>query len=160
MSDRDQNRIQTPEEVLESEIEDLEQPLLRSWLPWAGGVVGLAALATLVASLVWWERGCYSGLGGGFQQAVELVDPRGTVAGPPRAFRWNSVEGAHSYIVTIRAADGEVIVMRPSSAAMLIPLDIELANFVPGSYVWTVEARDARAAVLGTGEASFRIGGS
>jgi hypothetical protein len=161
MSDLRKDGLQTPEEVLESEIEDLEKRQLHSWLPWVAGMLGLVFFVAVVVVLVGWEHsGFKSRAAERSHVQVELAAPRGDVPQAPRSFQWNTVERAASYVVTIRSSGGEAILIRPVKGTLLVPMDIDLAQLVPGEYVWTVEARDAGDAVLGTGRASFRIGGS
>jgi hypothetical protein len=68
------------------------------------------------------------------------------------------VDGAASYILLVTSHDrNEVELLRPVRETFLKPSETEFANFNPGSYAWTVEARSAKGQLIGYGEASFSI---
>jgi hypothetical protein len=68
------------------------------------------------------------------------------------------VRGARSYILLVRAHDrDEVELLRPVDEPYLKPSESEIANFNPGTYVWTVEARSSTEQLIGFGEGNFAI---
>jgi hypothetical protein len=152
--------VQTPEEVLEEEIEELEKPVIRSVLPWAIGTLALIVLFGTVWSVVFWEHGAVTDRLRATALAnseVTSLEPRGVLEGSPTVLRWAEVEGAASYVVSIRKAGGEPILLRPAIGTYLEPTDIERAYLLPGDYKWRVEARDSLGGPLAMGEATFRI---
>lgn len=150
--------VQTPEEVLEAEIRDLEQPLARSWVAWIFGGGALVVLAAALWSLVFLEHGgIVRRMHAQYGSQINLVAPRGTVETRPTAFEWTPVEGARSYVVTIQSADGDTILTRPVDRHYLVPLDTERAYLLPGSYAWRVEARDAAGDTIAVAQMPFRI---
>jgi hypothetical protein len=155
--------IQTNEEVLEEEIRDLERPPLKSWIVWGGTLVLLVAAVVIVAVFVRINR-----VGEEARQAERIASippvelpvrgPMGILDRPPEAFRWTAMEGAASYVVVVRERHtGEVIVQRPSSRPYLAPTDVESSNFVPGLYVWTVEALRADGSRMAGAETLFEV---
>jgi len=146
--------VDTPEEVLEHGIEDLERPMLRSWGIWAASVVFAAILG---------GAGALTVLAPGREAArvmsnVALTEPRGTLDQPPRIFRWNAVPGATSYIVAVaEIGSGEVALLRPARDVLIAPSDVEGANLMPGRYNWSVEALGSDGTTVARGEASFAI---
>ena len=154
---------QTNEEVLEEEIRDLERPSLKSWIVWAGALALLVVVVVVVAAFIRINR-----IGEESRQAERLAElppmqllvqgPMGILDRPPEAFRWTGVEGAESYVVVVREQNtNEVIVQRPVSTAYLTPTDGELSNFVPGAYVWTVEARRVNGSRMARAETRFEV---
>jgi hypothetical protein len=160
MANADQRAVQTPEEVLEEEIEDLERPVLRTWLPWAFGTVALLVLFGAVWSVVFWEHGAINDrfrAAAAAKSEVSLLAPRGVLEGSPEVLRWVEVPGATSYVVSVRKVDGEPILIRPAAGAHLVTTDIERAYLLPGDYRWRVEARDSRGSSMAMGETTFKV---
>ena len=151
----DKSSIETPEEVLEGEIEELERRVLRSPVPWLAGLAGLGLLA-VVWGFVQWEHTPFARRAAA-RSPVDLAAPRGGLDQAPRIFYWDAVGGAVSYAVTVQSVRGDTVLVRVVERPVLTPVDMEQALLVPGEYVWTVEARDARGAVLGGGRSSFTI---
>ena len=158
MADPDPSHRETSEEVLASEISDLERRTLNSAWLWVAAAVGLIVLFSAAFLFTNWDRNRSSARS--FNVAPErmvLREPLGTV---DRAFtfRWNRVDGAASYILLVTARDrDEVELLRPVRETYLTPSETEVANFNPGAYAWTVEARSARGQLIGYGEGSFTI---
>lgn len=160
MPDPNLHPLETPEEVLESEIRDLEKRTLNSGWLWVAAAVGLIVLFSAAFLFTSWDR----------QQTIarpvtirpevmDLKEPLGTVDRDV-TFRWSRVDGAVSYILFVKAQDSdEVELLRPVHETFLRPSDTEVANFNPGSYAWTIEARSAKGQLIGYGEASFTISG-
>lgn len=155
--------IQTNEEVLEEEIRDLERPSLKSWIVWGGALVLVVAMVVVVAVFIRINR-----FGEEARQAERLAaippsqllvrGPMGILDRQPEAFRWIAVEGAASYVVVVRErVQGEIVVQRPVSEAYLTPTDVESSNFVPGLYVWTVEARRPDGSLMASAETLFEV---
>ena len=78
--------------------------------------------------------------------AIELVDPVGPIAELPPAFRWQPVDGAAAYRLTVRAVDDRVVWQRdvPATAGgePRLELGTELAaRLLPSvAYTWSVAA--------------------
>jgi hypothetical protein len=161
MADLETSPHETPEDVLESEIRDLEKRTLNSGWLWAAAAVGLIVLFSAAFFITNWDRGQSNArLKAITPEAMRLMEPLGTV---DRAFnfRWSPVDGAASYILLVTAGDrDEVELLRPVRENFLRPSETEAANFNPGSYAWTVEARSARGQLIGYGEATFSISAS
>lgn len=149
---------ETPEEVLESEIRDLEKRTLNSGWLWVAAAFGLIVSFSAAFMIANWDRN--QSLARPFTvvpEAMALKEPLGRVD-RDFTFRWNGVDGAKSYILYAAAKDGgEVELLRPVHETFLKPSETEVANFNPGSYVWTVEARSAKGQLIGYGEGSFAI---
>jgi hypothetical protein len=150
--------LETPEEVLESEIRELEKRTLNSGWLWVAAAVGLIVLFSAAFLFTSWDRNQL--LARPFTivpEAMVLKEPRGQVD-RDLTFRWNRVDGATSYILVVTARDGdEVELLRPVHENFLKPTETEVANFNPGSYSWTVEARSAKGQLVGFGQGSFTI---
>jgi hypothetical protein len=149
---------ETPEEVLESEIQDLEKRTLNSGWIWFAAAVGLVVLFGAAFLITNWDREQSNARTVAIvPEAMDLKEPLGTVD-RDFTFRWNAVQGAVSYILFVKARDeDEVELLRPVRETFLKPSETEVANFNPGGYAWTVEARSARGQLIGYGEASFSI---
>lgn len=155
--------VQTNEEVLEEEIEELERPPMKSWIVWGAATALLVVAVAVVAGFMWIDRfGAEARQAERLAQvppvAVPLRGPVGLLDGPPDAFRWATLGGAASYVVVVRDKEtGEVVIQRPVPVNYLAPTDVESANLVPGHYGWSVEARRADGSRMGVTEASFEI---
>jgi hypothetical protein len=149
---------ETPEEVLEAEIENLEKRTLNSGWLWAAAAVGLVVLFSAAYLVTNWDRRAANSRQATIvPEAMTVKEPLGTV---DRAFtfRWDPVDGAASYILVVTAQeDGEVELLRPVREPYLRPSETEVANFNPGSYAWTIEARSAKGQLIGYGEGSFTV---
>jgi hypothetical protein len=150
-------RYQTPAEVLEDEIRELEKPLGRSWIPWTLGLAAIVVLLVIVGTVVNWQHGRVGSWLAQRQATVRLSAPVGEVAATPRSFEWHPVEGAAAYVVTVHDAAGDPVLTRRSHGTVLVPLDVEAALLAPGAYVWSVEAHDRDNRRIGRAEANFRI---
>jgi hypothetical protein len=158
MPDPDLHSNETPEEILESEIQDLEKRTLNSGWLWVAAAVGLIVLFSAAFTLTNWDRKQANARTIAFvPEAMDLKEPLGTVD-RDFTFRWNEVDGAVSYILFVKARDeDEVELLRPVRENFLKPSETEVANFNPGSYSWTVEARSAKGQLIGYGEGAFAI---
>jgi len=149
---------ETPEEVLESEIEDLEKRTLNSGWLWIAAAVGLIVLFSSAFLITNWDRNEVQARPFTVvPEAMVLTEPVGSVD-RDLTFRWSRVEGAVSYILLVTATDrDEVEILRPVRDAFVKPTETEFSNLNPGSYTWAVEARSAKGQLIGYGEASFSI---
>jgi hypothetical protein len=159
MSDSKPNDLETPEEILESEIKDLERRTLNSGWLWAAAAVGLMLIAGTAFLVTAWDRSRQAGHSLPFApQAISLTEPMGVVSSVDE-FRWDRIDGAANYIVLVKAADrSESPILRPISVNALRPTESEDADLVPGVYTWSVEARAATGTLIGYGEGTFTIG--
>jgi hypothetical protein len=150
--------LQTSEEVLEAEIEDLEKRTLNSGWLWVAAAVGLIVMFSAAFTITNWDRKRANARPFNVvPEAMVLKEPLGQVD-RDLTFRWSRVEGAASYILVVTAKDrGEVELLRPVHETFLKPSETEVANFNPGPYAWTVEARSAKGQLIGYGEGSFAI---
>ncbi len=149
---------ETPEEVLEAEIEELEKRTLNSGWLWLAAGAGLIVLFSLAFFITNWDRRQANAKPVAIvPEAMALTEPLGRVD-RDFTFRWNPVDGAASYrlLVTANGRD-EVELMRPVRETFLKPSETEVANFNPGAYAWTVEALSARGQLIGYGQASFEV---
>ena len=158
MSDTETKPLETPEEFLEAEIEDLERRTLNSGWLWAAAVVGLIVLAGAAFLITNWDhRQALSKATPFTPETMVLTEPRGTVD-RDLTFRWEPVAAAASYILLVKAASvDEVEILRPVRDTFLRPSETETANLNPGAYTWTVEARSPQGKLIGYGEATFTI---
>ncbi len=158
MADPNAPTVETPEDVLESEIEDLEKRTLNSGWIWAAAAVGLIVLFSAAFLITNWDhRQSNARPVVIVPEAMALKEPRGSVD-RDFTFRWDGIEGAASYILLVTAADrDEVELLRPVRETFLKPTETEIANLNPGSYTWTVEARSSKGQLIGFGDASFSI---
>jgi len=85
---------------------------------------------------------------------LRAIGPSGEFNELPREFRWEGVEGARSYRVTLRAVDDTVLwqemVTVPSAR---LPEDVARGLHPAVLYTWSVEALDERGARLAASEA-------
>jgi len=159
MNDTELSSHETPEDVLASEINDLEKRTLNSGWLWAAAAVGLVALFSAAFFITNWDHSQSNAKAraGVVPEAMLLREPLGTVD-RDFTFRWNPVEGAASYILLVTAHDrDEVELLRPVRETFLKPSETEVANFNPGAYAWTVEARSAKGQLIGYAEGAFSI---
>ena len=149
---------ETPEEMLEEEIRDLEKRTLNSGWLWVAAAVGLIVTFSAAFLIMNWDKNQSNARQPiVVPEAMVLREPMGTVD-RDFTFRWNAVEGAASYILYVTARErDEVELLRPVRETFLRPSETEVSNFNPGLYAWTVEARSARGQLIGYGEASFAI---
>ena len=149
---------QTPEEVLKSEIEDLEKRTLNSSWLWVAAAVGLIVLFSSAFLITNWDRNeVQSRRFTVVPEAMVLTEPVGKVD-RDLTFRLSRVEGAVSYILLVTATDSnEVEILRPVRDTYLRPTETEFSNLNPGAFTWAVEARSAKGQLIGYGEASFSI---
>ena len=158
MAETDTSSHETSEEVLATEINELEKRTLNSAWLWVAAAVGLVVLFGAMLFITNWDRTQSNARPiTVLPEAMVLKEPLGTVD-RDLTFRWNRVQGATSYILLVKARDrDEVELLRPVGEPFLKPSESEIANFNPGSYVWTVEARSATEQLIGYGEAKFVI---
>lgn len=84
---------------------------------------------------------------------VRLIGPSGEFNELPREFRWEEVEGARSYRVTLRAVDETVLWETPVTApSARLPEDVARGLHPAVLYTWSVEALDERGARLAMSE--------
>jgi hypothetical protein len=154
---------QTNEEVLEEEIRDLERPSLKSWAVWGVAFALLVVAVVVVAVFVRIDKvGQAERIAGQVARvppvAIVVQGPVGLLDARPDGFRWAALQGAASYVVTVREKEtGEVVIERPVSVPYLTPTDGESSNLVPGGYRWTIEARRADGTRAGSAETEFVI---
>jgi hypothetical protein len=158
MADTNLSPNESPEEVLESEIEALEGRTLNSGWIWASAAVGLIVLFSAAFMIIKWDHNEANGRPVTIvPEAMALKEPIGTVD-RDLTFRWDRVADAASYVLLVTARDGgEVELLRPVRETFLKPTETESSNFNPGSYAWTVEARSTTGQLIGYGEGSFTI---
>ena len=158
MADPTPSSVETSEEVLATEINELEKRTLNSAWLWVVAAVGLIVLFSAAFFITNWDRTQSNARPFTVvPEAMALKEPLGTVD-RDLTFRWNRVEGAASYILLVTARDrDEVELLRPVRETFLKPSETEISNFNPGSYAWTVEARSAKGQLIGYGEGSFAI---
>jgi hypothetical protein len=151
--------LETPEEILEAEIKDLEKRTLNSGWLWAAAAVGLILIAGTAFIVTAWDHRRQAGRQVTFTpESIELAEPMGTVSSVD-AFRWDAIDGAASYYVLVKAVDrDETPILRPVRETFLKPTESEDADLVPGAYTWSVEARGSTGTLVGYGEGSFKIG--
>jgi hypothetical protein len=152
----------TPEEAFQEEIEDLEKPMLHSVLPWT---IAFGALSLLAATLAFFfilspRQGAYRGPTLGGHPLVSLSEPQGRLSAAPKVFRWEPVQGAAKYIITVTRGDSEVVLLRPVTDIQMVPSGEEVDVFRPGTYTWMVEARGADDNTIAAGETAFVLSGS
>lgn len=157
MADRNPD-LETPEEVLEAEIEALERRTLDSGWLWVAAAVGLVVLFSAAFLITNWDRKQANAKPVVIvPEAMTLREPVGTVS-RDLTFRWDRVSGATSYILVVTSRDhDEVELLRPVKEPFLKPSETEVSNFNPGWYAWTVEARSGAGQLIGYGTASFAI---
>jgi hypothetical protein len=158
MTDINPTSAETPEEVLEAEIEDLEKRTLTSGGLWAAAAVGLIILAGAAFLFTSWDNRRHAGHAPAFApELIRLKEPYGEVDSAG-LFRWEAVDEAASYIVMVRAAQGdEVELLRPVRENFLRPSETEAADLASGNFIWSVEARARSGTLIGYGEGNFSI---
>jgi hypothetical protein len=158
MAETDTPSHETSEEVLATEINELEKRTLNSAWLWVAAAMGLIVLFSVTFFITNWDRTRSNARRSAVApEAMVLREPLGTVD-RDFTFRWNRVPGARTYILLVRAHDrDEVELLRPVDDPYLKPSESEISNFNPGSYVWTVEARSASEQLIGYGEGKFEI---
>jgi hypothetical protein len=156
MADPERLTVETPEQVLATEINELERRTLNSAWLWVAAAAGLVVLFSAMFLFTNWDRD-RSSARPFTPEAMVLKEPLGTVD-RDLTFRWNRVDGAASYILLVTARDREEVeLLRPVRETFLKPSETEISNFNPGSYAWTVEARSSKGQLIGYGEGSFAI---
>jgi hypothetical protein len=158
MADTPLGSMETPEEVLESEIRELEKRTLNSGWLWGAAALALVLLAAAAFLITFWDqRQVVANRPPGAPEPMMLTEPKGRVAGT-LTFRWAAVEQAASYIVLVKAADADAVeILRPVRELFLRPSDTEASNLTPGDYTWTVEARSSKGQLIGYGEGAFTV---
>lgn len=158
MADTELHSHETPEEVLESEIEDLERRTLNSGWLWTAAAFALIVLFSSAFLITNWDRNQASAKPVAIiPEAMLLHEPLGTVDRNV-TFRWDPVERAASYILVVTNHDQEeVVLLRPVREKFLKPSETEASNFNSGTYSWTVEARSPKGQLIGYGEGTFTI---
>lgn len=158
MADTPLRSMETPEEVLESEIKELEKRTLNSGWLWGAAALALVLVSATAFLITFWDnRQSAARRVPGAPETMVLTEPKGKVD-RDLTFRWERLDGAASYIVMVKAVDGdEVEVLRPVHDPFLKPSETEVSNFNPGSYTWTVEARSDKGQLIGYGEGAFVI---
>ena len=82
MADTKPTAIETPEELLEEEIEELERNTLNSGRIWAIAAVGLSLLAGAAFLITWWDNKSQSGKVPTFApESIRLIEPTGFAFG-------------------------------------------------------------------------------
>jgi len=157
MADTPLGSMETPEEVLESEIRELEKRTLNSGWLWGAAALALVLLAAAAFLITFWDtRQVIAHRAPGAPEAMTLNGPRGEVDRNV-VFRWARVDGAASYIVWVKGDGGEDEILRSVHDSYLQPAETEFANLNPGTYTWSVEARSGQGQLIGYGEAKFTI---
>lgn len=158
MADPTPQPHETSEQVLATEIGELEKRTLNSAWLWVAAAVGLVVLFSAAFLIMSWDHAQSNARPFAVvPEAMTLREPRGRVD-RDFTFRWNGVQGAASYILFATAHErDEVVLLRPVRETYLKPSETEVSNFNPGSYVWTVEARSAKGQLIGYGESTFTI---
>ena len=153
-------REQHSAEVFEEEIEDLEHSKpVKSWSSWLAGIGAVTLVAGIVLVLTNYDVKSYRGPRGiGNVASVHLVEPHGSIDSLPSAFRWDSVEGAVSYLVTVSSlATDEVVLARAALSTTLAASAEDLSVFRNGRYRWTVDAKGSNGKTQAYGEGEFEI---
>ena len=84
---------------------------------------------------------------------VRILGPAGEFREMPREFRWETLPGARSYHVTLRAVDESVLwETTVTSPATRLPEDVASGLHPAVLYTWSVEALDEQGARLATSE--------
>jgi hypothetical protein len=160
MTEPSEGKWESPEEILEREIQELEKPYTRSWYTWAASLAAAAVLGGILTLLLVMPGGLPTNAR---PRQVDLFEPKqASLDEVPRAFRWSAVRGASAYIVSVTRADnGEVVMLRSTTDPWVATLDTEVSRFDAGRYVWAVEAHGGDGRTVGRGEGAFslRIGG-
>ena len=150
-----------PTDVFEEEMADLEKTTVGNWSTWLAGIGAVALLTGIVLIVLAQGARTYRAPTViGNLPTVSLLEPKGTLDHLPSSFRWHAVGGARSYMVTVQRADSdEVVLVRTSRTTSLSPNAQDLAQFRPGEYRWSVEARggDSKTQAWGEGEFSLAV---
>ena len=84
---------------------------------------------------------------------VRPIGPSGEISEMPGEFRWEGVQDAHSYRVTLRAVDDAVLWQETVTApSARLPEDVASRLHPAVLYRWSVEALDERGARLAASE--------
>ena len=120
-----------------------------------------ALTLALVASAALPLAGCGRGgaEGGEPPPLVRLEAPKGEVQGVPELFAWQPVAGAASYRVTVSDADTVWPLLLSTTTEARMPMPPGKRGAIrPGRiHEWSVEALDARGAVIGSGTVRFWV---
>lgn len=163
MKKRSERDPSTESELIANEIEDLERPPLRSVATWCAALAGFGILALIVAAFMFWEatgrdRAVAKREAEYPPTPIALRSVETSLESRPLAFRWDPLAGADSYIVLVRNAESdEVIMIRAVKETYVTATDVESANLVSGRYEWSLEARKPDGTQLGYGEGSFTV---
>jgi hypothetical protein len=100
----------------------------------------------------WSERGRFIVSAG----AINLTSPADGGSQPPNGpvLTWTPLAGATSYTVEIRPASGSGSTTTANTVASAFAAT---TNFVSGTYIWTVTAKDASGSAVGSGQATFSV---
>ena len=129
MADTDTSSHETSEEVLATEINELEKRTLNSAWLWVAAAVGLVVVFGAMLFITNWDRTQSNARPiTVLPEAMVLKEPLGTVD-RDLTFRWNRVQGATSYILLVKTRDrDEVELLRPVGEPFLKPSESEIAN--------------------------------
>ena len=93
---------------------------------------------------------------------LHAIAPSGDLIAPPTEFRWNTVQAATNYVVTVTEVD-RTVVFQGKVTTTSLPVPPQLTKLLqPGkTLLWTVRAEDAAGHELTTsGEQRFRVASS
>lgn len=153
----------TEAEFLADEIEELERPSLKSVTTWAVALAVFGVASLIVSGFMLWEA---AGRAKSLARREAMTPPtpialQSLEAGletAPHVFRWQPIPGAETYVVVIRNAGlDETVMIRLVREPYVTATDVESSNFVPGRYVWSIEARRPDGSRVGYGEGTFPI---
>ena len=147
-------------EVFEEEIEELENSRpVKSWSSWLAGIGAVSLLVGVVLVVTHYEVKSYRGPRGiGNVAPVQLLQPRGPVDSLPSAFRWDAVDGAASYLVTVSHIDSDEVVLAHAALGTTLAASAEdLSVFQNGKYRWTVDAKGTDGKTKAFGESEFDL---
>src|SRR5262245_11076980 len=150
---------ESPEEVLEREIQELEKPFVRSWYTWVASLGAAALLGGILTLLLLAPGNRFAAPAGATPPQVDLIEPKqARLDQVPRGFRWAAVPSATAYIVSVTRADnGDVVMLRSTTEPEIATLGTEVSRFDTGRYVWVVEAHEKDGSTVGRGEGSFSL---
>ncbi|MFL6289459.1 MAG: zf-HC2 domain-containing protein [Thermoanaerobaculia bacterium] len=142
---------------LPSQPVPLAFPARRPALAWAARLAALIVLAIGVA--LFFRAGAPPplrdpGAGEVYRGGhVRPLGPSGEISEVPREFRWEGIEGARSYRVTLRAVDDAVLWQETVAAPFArLPEDVARSLHPAVLYRWSVEALDEQGARLAASE--------